>query len=690
MILSHDAARGLKSAWGRAFMALLALIGLALPFAARAGATADHEHYRAELVPETRAPAPGRAVTMALHIALRPGWHIYWSNPGDTGYAPAVTWTMPPGLTAGPVVHPAPSRLELSGLVSFVHEGDTVLLQDLQLPAGIAPGTALPLTAHLDLLVCSEGSCVPDPVDLDIALTSGAGVPDSSVAALFAKARGALPKSVGTGAEFAVTPQGLALFVPGVSPEQLALFVDQPGAAKSAAAITAKLVEGGVQITVPRGDGDVPPVLSGVVTSGGKALTFSAPKVAALSTRAADGAAPLDAGYFLIFGAALLGGLILNLMPCVFPILSLKAMALARSGGNDAHARSEALGYSTGVIGTVVGLGAILLVLRSAGSMAGWAFQLQNPSVVAGLLLLVTAIALNMAGLFELPSLSVSGKPSSGFSGSLMTGALAAFIATPCTGPFMAGALGAALVMPPLAGLGVFAALGIGMALPFFLLGFSRSARRLIPRPGQWMVTLRHVLSVPMFATALGLAWLTGRQAGIGAMTAALAAALIMGLGLWWYGTQQRAGKRGFSALAIVAAAMPVVVLGVVPAPVAATQVEAGDALGGQPFAQSRLDALRKDGKPVFVYFTADWCLTCKVNEATSLTAPSVVQAFKTGGVTVLRGDWTRQDPAISRFLKDHGRAGVPLYLWYPASGAESELPQVLTPDLLVHLAHPS
>ena len=671
-------------------MALLAAIGLAVPLAAQAGSAADHEHYRAELVPETRAPAPGRVVTMALHIALKPGWHIYWSNPGDTGYAPAVTWTMPSGLAAGQVMHPAPLRLELAGLVSYVHEGDTVLLQDLQLPAGMAAGTALPLTAHLDLLVCSEGSCVPDPVDLDFTLTSGTGAPDSSVAALFAKARGALPQSIGAGAQYAVTGHGLELFVPGLTSDKIALFVDQSGAAKAATAAAVKAVEGGIQITVPRGDGDVPATLSGVITSGGKAWAFAAPKVAALTTKAADGTAPLDAGYFLIFGAALLGGLILNLMPCVFPILSLKAMALARSGGNDAHARSEALGYSTGVIGTVVGLGAILLALRSAGSAAGWAFQLQNPSVVAGLLLLVAAIALNMAGLFELPSLSVSGKPSSGFSGSLATGALAAFIATPCTGPFMAGALGAALVMPPLAAIGVFAGLGIGMALPFFLLGFSRSARRLIPRPGQWMVTLRHVLSVPMFATALGLAWLIGRQAGIGAMTAALAATLIMGLGFWWYGTQQRAGKRGFPALAIVAAAMPVVVLGVVPAPVAATQMEAGDGLGSQPFAQTRLDALRREGKPVFVYFTADWCLTCKVNEATSLSSPAVVQAFKTSGVSVLRGDWTRQDPAISRFLKEHGRAGVPLYLWYPATGAESELPQVLTPDLLVGLTRAS
>jgi thiol:disulfide interchange protein len=587
----------------RALLAFLATLLLALPGLAAAAPVADHAHYRAELVAETRAPAPGGSVTMAFHVALKPGWHIYGPNPGDTGYAPAVTWTAPAGTHEGELRHPPTRRLVLSGLVSNVHEGDVVLLQDLSLPKGLAPGSALPLAAHLDLLVCSEGSCVPDPVDLDLALAVGTGAPDPAAAGLLARARAA------------ISPQSAA----------------QPA---------------------------VPPT----------------PEKADL------------AGYALVFGAALLGGLILNLMPCVFPILSLKAMALARSGANAGHARSEALGYSTGVIGTILALGGFLLVLRSAGSAAGWAFQLQNPAVVAGLLLLVSAIALNMAGLFELPSLSVSGKPSSGFSGSLATGSLAAFIATPCTGPFMAGALGAALIMPPLAAMGVFAGLGLGMALPFLLLGFWAPARRLIPRPGQWMVTLRHVLAVPMFATALGLAWLVGRQAGIGAMTTALAAALLMGLALWWYGAQQRAGHRGFPALALASAALPLVALGVVAAPVAASSATVTDALGSQPFAESRLEALRREGKPVFVYFTADWCLTCKVNEAAALDTSAVSRAFAGNNVAVLRGDWTRQDPAISRFLKARGRAGVPLYLWYPAGGEPRELPQVLTSDLLVGL----
>lgn len=589
----------------RNLLVLVAALLLGTP--ALAAEAADHEHYRAELVAESREPAAGSTVTAAFRISLKDGWHIYGPNPGDTGYAPAVTWDAPAGTTEGELRHPPTKRLVLSGLVSNVHEGNVVLLQDLHLPKGLAAGTALPLTAHLDLLVCSEGSCVPDPVDLDLRLTVGTGTPDPEATGLFARARAAMAPS------------------------------------------------------------------------------------AASKPLAASDAGTLDlAGYALAFGAALLGGLVLNLMPCVFPILSLKAMALARSGSSAAHARSEALGYSAGVIGTVLVLGGVLLLLRGAGSAAGWAFQLQNPSVVAGLLLLVTAIALNMTGLFELPSLSVSGKPSSGFTGSLATGALAAFIATPCTGPFMAGALGAALVMPTLAALGVFAGLGLGMALPFLLLGFWAPARRLIPRPGQWMVTLRHVLAIPMFATALGLAWLVGRQAGIGAMTTALAAALLMGLALWWCGVRQRGGRHGLPALVLASASLPVIALGIVATPAAASSAAEVDALGSQPFAESRLDALRRDGKPVFVYFTADWCLTCKVNEAAALDRPAVAKAFAAGGVTVLRGDWTRQDPAISRFLKAHGRAGVPLYLWYPAGGEASELPQVLSSDLLVGLLRKS
>jgi thiol:disulfide interchange protein len=251
----------------------------------------------------------------------------------------------------------------------------------------------------------------------------------------------------------------------------------------------------------------------------------------------------------------------------------------------------------------------------------------------------------------------------------------------------MAGALGAALLMPPLPALLVMAGLGLGMALPFFILGFVPAARRWIPRPGQWMVTLRHLLGVPMFATALGLAWIVGRQGGVNAMATAMAAALILSLSLWWYGAQQRGGKRAVPALVLALSSLAIVGWGIVPEPVSAVgAVAETDVLHSQPFSATKLADPTAQHKPVFLYLTADWCLPCKVNEATSLSSAQVAKAFDGAGVTVMRGDWTRQDPAISAFLKEHGRAGVPLYLWYPANGAVQELPQVLTPATLTGL----
>ena len=678
----------------RTIAAALAAVLLApalVPAPVLAAPSAVHEHYTAELVPESGTPAPGKAVTMGLRIVPKAGWHIYWSNPGESGYAPAIAWTMPPGFNAGTIRHPTPSVLVAGGLVSYVHEGETVLLQDIALPAKAVAGTPVTLKADVDLLICNEGTCVPDPVTLDVTVTPGSGTPDMTRAALFASARGALPQAVTGKALFVPGAGSLKVFVPGVSVDgsKAALFLDQPDIARPSVDGKAQSVDGGVVVTVPAGATPPGDALQGVLVVRGKGHAFAASRAASLAQL--HGPAPMGSGFdvaFLVtFFTAMLGGLILNLMPCVFPILSLKALSLAKYGESESQARMEALGYSLGTVGTVVALGIVLLVLRSGGSAAGWAFQLQNPAVVGALLLLVTAIAINLAGLFELPSFSVNGGRTSGFVGSMGTGALAAFIATPCTGPFMAGALGAALLMPPLPALLVMAGLGLGMALPFFILGFVPAARRWIPRPGQWMVTLRHLLSVPMFATALGLAWIVGRQGGVNAMATALAAALILSLSLWWYGARQRGGKRAVPALVLALSSLAIVGWGVVPEPVSAVgAVAEADALHSQPFSATKLAELTAQHKPVFLYLTADWCLSCKVNEATSLSSAPVAKAFEGAGVTVMRGDWTRQDPAISAFLKEHGRAGVPLYLWYPANGAVQELPQVLTPATLTGL----
>ena len=402
-----------------------------------------------------------------------------------------------------------------------------------------------------------------------------------------------------------------------------------------------------------------------------------------VATRSGDGdaAAGESPGFILALLGALLGGLILNIMPCVFPVLSLKALNLARAGESAAGARREALAYSAGVISICLALGGLLLLLRAGGTMVGWAFQLQDPRVILLLLLLVTAIALNLAGLFRLPMLTGGGGLAArgGLAGAFFTGALAAFIATPCTGPFMGVALGAALVLPWVQALALFAGLGLGLALPFLALGFIPALRRRLPKPGKWMATLQRVLSVPMFLTALGLAWILGRQTGVDGMTLGVAGALALGLGLWWVG---RGGRLLAWALILAAAIGPMLLIRATPPGERALE----SPLPAEAFSEARLAQYRAAGTPVFVYFTADWCLTCKVNERGALASADVAAHFRARNIKVLVGDWTLGDAAIGRFLESQGRSGVPLYLYYPPGRPPAVLPQILTVGALTAL----
>ena len=394
--------------------------------------------------------------------------------------------------------------------------------------------------------------------------------------------------------------------------------------------------------------------------------------------------APVTPPLWTLILGALAGGLLLNIMPCVFPILSLKALSLARASESEAKARAEGLAYTAGVMLACVGLGGLLLALRAAGEQVGWAFQLQEPGVVVALLVLAAAITANFAGLFELPSLSVTtgGKPAGAFA----TGLLAAFVATPCTGPFMAAALGAALLLPVPQALLLFALLGLGLALPFLLLGFIPALRRMLPKPGPWMERFRRIMAIPMGLTALALVWLTvqlgGRTFGLIAML------LVIGvlIALWITGRLQRGGRLAWPAFALVAAPFLAFAVIALPSVYEAKGAEAKASIHNpQAFSAEALAKARASGKPVFLWFTADWCVTCKVNEGTSIERDTVRAAFEAAGVVTMVGDWTVRDPEITAFLTEQGAAGVPLYLWYaPGAAAPEQLPQVLTPDLLV------
>ncbi len=679
-----------------AFLALLLAPGLATAQAA--------PHITPSLIAESATPRPGGTVEVALAMKAGEGWHGYWKNPGDSGVETQIAWTTPPGVTVGPLRYPVPHTLIVSGLMNYVYEGDYAQPMTVTIPAGLAPGTKLPLTAKANWLECTREICVPAAATVSTTLTVGDGTIEPAVRATFDAIRATLPRPLGSRAAYQIAGDRFRLAIPFPAAAEVAkdayFFPLTDGAIDYAAPQT--VTRDGDRLVVETKAGATPPAgaIEGVLKIGrdrGLAIAADPGTVAAGGVPLAAGGAGGEsegAGSAMTLLAALagavLGGLLLNIMPCVFPILSLKAMSLVRQGGSEREARIEALAYAAGVVLVCVILGGILLALRAGGAAAGWAFQLQDARVILVLLLLVSVIALNLAGLFELPMMTAGGRlaATGGAGGGFWTGALAAFVATPCTGPFMGAALGAALVLPAAAAMAIFAGLGLGLALPFLALGFVPALRRRLPKPGAWMDRFRRILSLPMFVTAIGLAWILGRQAGVDGMTLGLFAALALALALWWVGRRQFAGQaRAWwpIAPAVIAAALLVVAL---PRQASDAAAPAAAVAGAdEPFSETRLAALRAEGRPVFAYFTADWCLTCKVNERTSIERAEVRDSFATKKMAVLVGDWTNGDAVLGRFLSRHGRSGVPLYLYYPAGGGEPRvLPQVLTPGTLTAL----
>jgi len=653
-------------------------------------------HIRATLVAESAAPAPGATTTIALAMQPDAGWHGYWQNPGDSGIETQVEWTLPRGVVAGPLRYPVPHRLLIAGLMNYVYEADYAHLISLRLPAGLTRGTVLPIRAKVKWLACTDEICVPEQADLALSLTVGSGAADPARRADFDRWRAAMPRPLGAQARFVIADGKARLAIPmpaGMDLDQPYFYPLTDGVIDYAA--EQSVTRNGDALIVEAkaiGQGSPGPI-EGVLRLGegsGVAVSAVPGAVPPPGEPIAEAVAPVGgsgaATFLLALGGAILGGLLLNVMPCVFPILSLKAMGLVRRH-DDRAARREAIAYTAGAMLLCALLGAGLLALRASGAAAGWAFQLQDARVILVLLLLVSAIALNLSGLFELPTVNAGGglAAKGGAAGAFWTGALAAVIATPCTGPFMGAALGAALVLPAAAAMAVFVGLGLGLALPFLAIGFVPALRDRLPKPGPWMATFRRILAVPMFVTALGLLWILGRISGVNGMALGLGAALLLALGLWWAGLRQGRGAKLASWPAVAALAAAVTAIPLVPreAPVE----QATGALGSEPFSEARLAALRGEGRPVFVYFTADWCLTCKVNERAAIDRAEVSEAFQKGGVAVLVGDWTRGDAAITRFLAGQGRSGVPLYLFYPRAGAAKTLPQVLTPGMLAALA---
>jgi len=623
-----------------------------------------------QLVAEGPAPAGGE-VELAIHMRPAPGWHGYWLNPGDAGLPMKIEWHLPLGFAVGALRYPVPTRLEIAGLMNYVFERDYAVLARLKVPAD-ARGT-VPIRAEAHWLACTEKICVPEQGELSLDLPVGSGAPNRTE---FDKWRTDLAQPIATVGHFSVNGDRLRVAIPlpaSVAVHNPYLFPVTDGAVDYDA--PQSFSRSGDQLIAELKAKGTPKAFTGVIAIGDdRGLEFQAVP-GTVPTGSPLGGPGSSAVLWAVLGA-IAGGILLNLMPCVFPILALKALHLTRAGEGPREARSDALAYTAGAVGGTGALGAVLLAIRAAGEEAGWAFQLQDPRTIMLLLLLAVAITANLLGLFELPVLGGRAQPA----GSFGTGALAAFVATPCAGPFLGAALGTALLLPLAGSIAVFAALGLGLALPFLLVAFVPALRSKLPKPGAWMDRLKRFLAIPMAASAVAALWLLDRQAGREALLIGIAISIGLLFAAFEAGRLQRRNKSGAWGGALAALALAVTGIALMPGRATSTHQLAG----AEQWSEAKVASYVQQGKPVFVYFTADWCLTCKVNEAAAIDRSEVRTAFKHAGVKVLSGDWTNGDPVITRFLESRGRAGVPLYLWYVPGKPPEELPQVLTPAMLI------
>jgi DsbC/DsbD-like thiol-disulfide interchange protein/cytochrome c biogenesis protein CcdA len=655
-------------------LALLTLLLVATPALALESNRAVSSRATVSLVSNTDAVAPGTPIRLGLLIRLAPGWHTYWRNPGDAGAPPELRLDLPRGASAGPLAWPTPAPLREGPILTYAYTGEVLL------PLSVIPGASgLDASASASWLVCKD-ICVPEQATFRLALPQGQPAP-SAEAPLFAEAERRIPRPSPWAAHIAADGT-LSLGGPELGPATVArawFMPDQPGVLNDAAPQGLRVAPGALALALTPASGFKPDAgLSGVVVVRDRAGLETAASVNATPgppppTLLAD-PAPL----WRLWGLAFLGGAILNLMPCVFPVLALKAIGLARG------VRAHAISYTAGILAAFAVMGGALMAARASGG-GGWGFQFASPAFVAATAWVMLAIGLNLAGVFRVGAGRLAGTGQGwasrgGHAGSFATGLLAVLVATPCTAPFMAGAVAGALAAPPAATLSVFAAMGLGLATPFGVLACVPGLGRFLPRPGRWMERLRNVLALPMFAAAAWLLWVLSQEVGPEALWAGLAGSVLVGGSAWLVGitqqTRARARRIGAGGAAVALAAA----LALLPRIQAGLQADAPAAEGGETFSPSRLAALREAGRPVFVDMTAAWCVTCLVNERVAIDTQAVRQAFQARNVAYLKGDWTRQDPALTGFLRANGRDGVPLYLFYPErAAAPMVLPQVLT-----------
>lgn len=678
----------------RVLLAIAAFFVVSAAHADEAQNTAKSPHITARLISRSDTVAPGGDVYVALDYTPTKGWHTYWKNPGDTGLAPRFDWDLPDGITAGDPQFQPPVLLPTLGLMSYGYEGRNILLVKLHNGSHFVAGDALPLHAKVDFLVCAD-VCVPESLTVSLKLKVGTAA-DNGDAATIQKAVDGLPKAGPAGTVDLNNGQAEFGFpLTDADAKGAYFFPDQAGIVSYPDPQTADAGSAGFALRTKAASDPSHPAalpdgnLSGVLKlADGEAYQIAltrAPLAAGVRGLGAGGArGEAGLGLWIAIVGALAGGLILNLMPCVFPILAMKLMALTRAGHDPAVARRESLLYGAGAILSFVGLAVILEVARALGQSLGWGFQLQSPYVTAGLAIIIMLVAISMGGFFEMGRWlqriagNVQIAADRPLLAAFMTGVLAVVVAAPCTAPFMGPAVGFALTQGGVVSFLVFVVLGLGFALPFvaltWLITLVPAVADRLPKPGEWMISLQRFLSVVMFCAAGWLVWVFSQQVSSTGLLA-----LVIGLLLIAVSVVNKIKLQRYAPPVLI-------VLGLVLIGVGAGQplerrpvVAAGGRLPAVPFDLAKLSDLRAKNTPVLVDLTAAWCVTCKVNEIGALADPDVVKAFKATHTAYMVGDWTNQDARISHYLEVYGRSGVPLYVYYGAGNAAPKvLPQLL------------
>ncbi|WP_397471326.1 protein-disulfide reductase DsbD family protein [Rheinheimera sp.] len=674
----------------RSVMLLLFCFSCFAPLCAATTGWQSAKHLQAELVSEYQQVQPGQTLQLALHFVPDERWHTYWQNPGDSGLPTQLSWTLPEGVSAGAIKWPTPQAIAVPPLVNYGFEGQTILLSDLTIASDYQADT-LPISLKVDWLVCEE-VCIPAEAEFSLVLPVAAkAVLAEDAVSLFQQAQQQLPHPINVSGQFDVSGGAFSavLDIPTIQPIS-AFFVAATELVDHAAPQQVTLNGEQLLLQQPLNTyfSVAPQQLDIVlITTANKVYSVQLQQTRSAGTEILITQGQQDpTALWLILLLAGAGGVLLNLMPCVFPVLSLKALSIAGHGQVRRQQQLQALWYSLGVVMSFVMLAILLIVLRSAGAAVGWGFQLQNPYLVALLVYLLFALGLSLSGVVQfglgLMNTGSAVADSGGSRGAFFTGVLAVVVASPCTAPFMGTALGYAVSQEAAIALLIFAALGFGMALPFLLLALVPGFSRVLPKPGVWMDTLKQWLAYPLYLSAVWLLWVYGRQSGVDAQAMLLIGVVCIAAACWLWGRRQLSlAGNGSVMLAAVLLLLALALPGFAPYQQRNPADTATADQSWQSWSADTLSELRQQGKPVLVNMTADWCITCLVNERVALSSDSTKAALALYDVTYLKGDWTLRDAAITEYLRLYQRDGVPLYVLYWPGQQPEVLPQILTPD---------